>query len=175
MRFSTASIFACAVAFVAAQDLSQIPSCALPCFASAVQGSGCGLSDTKCQCTTGNAKITESVTACAPSKCQADDLQKLVAAAAGICSAAGYPLQQASSAAAAASGAASTGMAMPSGSAMPSRSAMPSGNSSASGTMARPSMTPSASGSGTPAQSTGAAGANFVNGALVLAMGVLAL
>ncbi|EAT90373.2 hypothetical protein SNOG_02161 [Parastagonospora nodorum SN15] len=170
MRFSTASIFACAVAFVAAQDLSQIPSCALPCFASAVQGSGCGLSDTKCQCTTGNAKITESVTACAPSKCQADDLQifqldlsltpisELVAAAAGICSAAGYPLQQASSAAAAASGAASTGMAMPSGSAMPSRSAMPSGNSSASGTM-----------------STGAAGANFVNGALVLAMGVLAL
>ena len=47
----------------------------LPCFASAVQGSGCGLSDTKCQCTTGNAKITESVTACAPSKCSAEDLQ----------------------------------------------------------------------------------------------------
>jgi hypothetical protein len=74
MRFSTSAIVACAFAFVAAQDLSNIPSCALPCFATAIQQSGCSLSDTKCQCTTGAQKITDSLTSCAPARCQGDDL-----------------------------------------------------------------------------------------------------
>jgi hypothetical protein len=49
----------------------------LPCFATAVQGSGCSLADTKCQCTTGLQTIQSSLLQCAPARCSADDLTSM--------------------------------------------------------------------------------------------------
>lgn len=46
----------------------------IPCFATAIQGSGCGLSDIKCQCTTGAEKIAASLATCAPQKCSESEI-----------------------------------------------------------------------------------------------------
>lgn len=73
MRFSLLALGAfCAVA--SAQDLSDIPSCALSCFAAAAPASGCSLTDQKCQCTTGKSAIEDSLMKCVPGKCSADEI-----------------------------------------------------------------------------------------------------
>ncbi|CAI6340172.1 unnamed protein product [Periconia digitata] len=92
MRFSLSSavvaVAAC-FALVGAQDLQGIPTCALTCFAAAVPASGCTLTDTTCQCTTGKDKIAESVTSCVVQRCSAEDQGKIASAVTGICSRAG--------------------------------------------------------------------------------------
>jgi hypothetical protein len=74
MRFSILAVTA-AIAVASAQDLSGIPTCALTCFAVAVPESGCSLTDSECQCTTGREKIESSITKCVPAKCSADDVE----------------------------------------------------------------------------------------------------
>jgi hypothetical protein len=49
-------------------DLFQIS-----CLVAAVPSSGCGVTDVKCQCTTGQTKLAESLMSCIPQKCSADD------------------------------------------------------------------------------------------------------
>merc|ERR1712070_369313 len=148
---------------VAAQDLSSIPTCAIPCFAAAVAGSGCGLSDTVCQCTTGNEKITQSITECAPDRCSADDLAKIAPAAAGLCAAAGVSIS-ASAASVIASSTAGVASGTASMAATTSAYAMSSGMPSASMT-----MTPSGS---APAEVSTAAAAHNIVGYGAVAMGV---
>jgi hypothetical protein len=174
----------------------------IPCFTTAIGSSGCGASDYRCQCTTGNAKIAASITSCAPTRCSAEDVlseytqdpQRLDAiltqsaeiapAAAGICQAAGYPLASASAAASsAAAGTSAAPMSSMAASAARSSSMMMSQSAAASG-MTRPASSGTAAAaassvsraaSSAPVQATGAAAGSFVNGALVVAMGVLAL
>merc|ERR1712137_1388853 len=102
MRFSTIAAFATSLAVVSAQtpDLSSVPNCAISCLVAAVPSSGCGVTDVKCQCTTGQAALTESLMSCIPQKCSADDAAKVTPALAGICSSAGYPVSIPASAAA---------------------------------------------------------------------------
>jgi hypothetical protein len=175
----------------------------IPCFTTAIGSSGCGASDYRCQCTTGNAKIAASITSCAPTRCSAEDVlskytqdpQRLDAiltqsaeiapAAAGICQAAGYPLASASAAAASSAAAGTSAAPMSSMAASAARSSsMMMSQSAAASSMTRPASSGTAAAaassvsraaSSAPVQATGAAAGGFVNGALVVAMGVLAL
>ena len=45
----------------------------LTCLSAAIEGSGCSLDDTLCQCTTGNKTITEKSVPCISQKCQPPD------------------------------------------------------------------------------------------------------
>ncbi|KAF2473096.1 uncharacterized protein BDR25DRAFT_302108 [Lindgomyces ingoldianus] len=154
MKF-TAAVFAAvaSLAFVNGQDLTGIPSCALSCFAVAVPASGCSLTDTKCQCTTGQQKITDSVSACVPSKCSAEDQAKLVPAVEALCAKAGITVTNLPTTVPSASGAA---------------------NNNATVTSTR-SSSASATGSGAAQQTTGAAVVNTVGLGSVLAVGLAAV
>ncbi|KAF3007444.1 hypothetical protein E8E13_003836 [Curvularia kusanoi] len=174
MRFSTIAAFAASLAVVSAQtpDLSSVPNCAVSCLVAAVPGSGCGVTDVKCQCTTGQQALTDSLMKCIPTKCSADDAAKVPAALAGICNSAGYPVSIPASAAAtgassAAASAASSAASMVSSMASKASSAASSATGSAA---SRASGAASATSSG-PAQSTGGAAANAVGlGAVALGM-----
>ncbi|PSN67405.1 hypothetical protein BS50DRAFT_574104 [Corynespora cassiicola Philippines] len=148
MRFLFSAV-ALVVSFAAvnAQDLSGIPNCALPCFATAVPASGCSISDTECQCTTGRDSITQSITECVPGKCSSEDIASLASAVEGICQRAGVTVSDLPTS-------------VPSGT---------SGSSNASGT-ARLTST----GTGSPAQSTGGAAVNAA-GMGAVALGVAAV
>lgn len=50
----------------------------LPCLIKAVPSSGCTATDVKCQCTTGQAKLAESLQGCIPSACSADDAASML-------------------------------------------------------------------------------------------------
>ncbi|KAF2644782.1 hypothetical protein P280DRAFT_179871 [Massarina eburnea CBS 473.64] len=89
MRFFSTIALAASVAFVSAQDLSGLPTCALTCFATAVPAAGCSLADTKCQCTTGKDSITNSITSCVPGKCSSSDIAEIAPAVSAICQRAG--------------------------------------------------------------------------------------
>jgi len=89
MKLITSIVAFCAAfAAVSAQDVSDLPSCSIACFAAAVQASGCSASDTVCQCTTGKDKITASVTPCIEKSCSADDAAKVQSAGNAICASA---------------------------------------------------------------------------------------
>ncbi|KAF2027409.1 hypothetical protein EK21DRAFT_114898 [Setomelanomma holmii] len=153
MRFSAILAFATSLAFVAAQDLSGIPSCAIPCFAAAVGGSGCGLTDTKCQCTTGRESITNSLNGCTPSRCSASEIASIASAVQTLCAAAGVTITNIPTV-------------------VPSSLAS-AATSVVSGTATR-SQTKSATGSATAAASTGAAAGNVVVGyGAAVAMGLI--
>ncbi|KAF1948006.1 hypothetical protein EJ02DRAFT_10263 [Clathrospora elynae] len=163
MRFQ-ATVFAVAasLAMVGAQDLSGIPSCALPCFVAALPGSNCAISDTKCQCTTGREAIQNSLLTCAPQRCQGEDITKLAPAVEKLCEAVGVTISDVPTAPV------SSGYAAPTGSASMSASmSHVSGSKTAS-------KSASATGSGAPAQTTNAAAAN-VAGMGALAMGMAAV
>ncbi|KAF3036150.1 hypothetical protein E8E12_001937 [Didymella heteroderae] len=178
MRFSTIAAFATSLVVVSAQtpDLSNVPNCAIPCLVSAIPGSGCGVTDVTCQCTTGQSAITSSLESCLPSKCSSEDLAKVAPALAGLCSAAGISVSIPASAAAtsAASAASSAAGSMMTSAASAASSAVASARSSAasmaSSAASRASGAASATSSG-PAQSTGGAAANAVGlGAVALGM-----
>ncbi|PVI06052.1 hypothetical protein DM02DRAFT_623370 [Periconia macrospinosa] len=150
MRFSLSAVaFAASLAFVNAQDLSGIPSCALTCFAAAVPASGCSLTDTKCQCTTGRDKVQGSLTQCVPERCSADDQTKVASAVVGICERAGVTVSNLPTAAPTAASGNTTGL-----------------------TGSRTSSTPSAT---RPAQQTGNVAAVNVMNVGVLAAGMAAV
>ncbi|KZM26959.1 uncharacterized protein EKO05_0004758 [Ascochyta rabiei] len=187
MRFSTFAAFATSLAIVSAQtpDLSSVPDCAVACLIAAIPGSGCGVSDVTCQCTTGQASITSSLGSCIPSRCSVDDSAKVAPALAGVCSAAGISVSVPASATAssAAASVASSASAAISSAASAVSSALSSAASAASSRVASASTTGSASHSGSasatksgPAQSTGGAVANVAGlGAVMLGVFVAAL
>ncbi|KAF2115902.1 hypothetical protein BDV96DRAFT_646077 [Lophiotrema nucula] len=154
MKFTLATIaFAASFALVNAQDLGDIPSCALTCFAAAVSGSGCSLSDTTCQCTTGRDSISQSVTGCVPGKCSDDDIAKITPAVEQICANKGITITD-----------------LPTAISSGSPSATGSGSRTASTTS---SGTQTASGASASASNTGAAVAN-VAGLGAVAFGLAA-
>ncbi|KAF2828786.1 hypothetical protein CC86DRAFT_368923 [Ophiobolus disseminans] len=152
MRFSISAIFAFATSFalVAAQDLSGIPSCAIPCFLPAVQGSGCSLTDARCQCTTGRESITNSLFTCTPSRCSASDIANIASAVQALCANAGVTLTNIPSV-------------------VPS-SLMSAATSGVTGTAVR---SASATGSAAPAATTNAAAGNVVGYGAAVAMGLV--
>ncbi|OCK86343.1 hypothetical protein K432DRAFT_376849 [Lepidopterella palustris CBS 459.81] len=89
MKFTTTTLLvffaAAAVNVVLAQDTTGIPDCAIPCFQTAIASSGCSVTDTVCQCTTGLAAITASATPCVLKSCQPSDIAKVQTASAAIC------------------------------------------------------------------------------------------
>ncbi|KAF2733058.1 hypothetical protein EJ04DRAFT_513497 [Polyplosphaeria fusca] len=137
MKFSLSAIaLAAAVACVGAQDLSGLPTCALTCFAAAIPAAGCSLSDVKCQCTTGAAKIQESVTSCVPGKCSDDDIAKLSPAVESICEKNGVTISNLPTAlpsGASASGASGSSTAKQTGSQTPTGTAAQASNTGAAG------------------------------------------
>ncbi|KNG49607.1 CFEM-like protein [Stemphylium lycopersici] len=75
MRFqATVLAVVASVAFVGAQDLSGIPQCAIPCFVAALPKSNCGVTDTKCQCTSGKSAIENELLTCAPERCEQSEI-----------------------------------------------------------------------------------------------------
>ncbi|EOA82950.1 hypothetical protein ACJQWK_04695 [Exserohilum turcicum] len=163
MRFqATVLAFAATLAMTSAQsqpDLSGIPSCALPCFVSALPKSGCGATDIKCQCTTGRDAIQAEVQKCSVEKCSQDDLAKLTSAVAKLCQSGGVTLSNVPSvstpAAASASGSSAAGSSAPAAS-----------TPAASGTSARASTSP---------RPTGNAAANNAVGFGAIALGFAAV
>jgi hypothetical protein len=151
MRFqATVLAFAATLAFTGAQDLSQVPQCAIPCFVAALPASKCGSTDIKCQCTTGREPMQQALMACVPTKCSQEEALKIIPAVSGLCAQAGITLSDIPTGTAAST----PGPSSPAG-----NSAAPSPSGAASG---RPSGAPAASGTSTsnPAQSTGAASGN---------------
>ncbi|KAK7191189.1 hypothetical protein DPSP01_013524 [Paraphaeosphaeria sporulosa] len=158
MRFSLFAL-AAAATLAAAQDLSDIPTCALSCFAIAVPASGCSLTDTTCQCTTGKDKIQESITKCIPDKCEAADIAKVAPAVAKLCAAAGITLSDLP-----------TGTAVSASGASNTASATGSASKTASGSASATSGAASSTASGA-VQATGAAVANGLGlGAVVFGL-----
>jgi len=164
MRFqATIVAFAASLALTGAQDLSSVPQCALPCLIQAVPSSGCTTADIKCQCTTGQAKLAESLTACIPKACSADDQAKVTPALLQICKSAGITVSVPASAASAASAAASA--------------ASSAGSAVASGAASATSKTASASASGAsgaPAEASKAAAPANMAGLGAVALGLAA-
>jgi hypothetical protein len=72
---SPAALYVCSLAHPDVERENRQTDLAnqVPCLVAAIPASGCGVSDVKCQCTTGQAAITKSVTSCVSSKCQPDD------------------------------------------------------------------------------------------------------
>ncbi|KAH7356222.1 hypothetical protein BKA66DRAFT_250480 [Pyrenochaeta sp. MPI-SDFR-AT-0127] len=107
MRFqATVAAFAASLAFAGAQDLTGVPTCALPCFVAALPASGCGITDTVCQCTTGREAITNSILGCAPSRCAESDVASIAPAVQALCAKAGVTITDVPTAASTASGSA---------------------------------------------------------------------
>ncbi|MCJ1335192.1 hypothetical protein MMC09_000459 [Bachmanniomyces sp. S44760] len=92
MFFSTiAAVAAVAVAAVSAQDLSQIPSCALQPALAAFKSTGCGLTDFHCVCT--DTSFLESLTPVITKACSCPDLAKTLQFAKSLCDSVQVPLQ----------------------------------------------------------------------------------
>ncbi|OAL43662.1 hypothetical protein IQ07DRAFT_666090 [Pyrenochaeta sp. DS3sAY3a] len=148
MRFqATLAAFAASLAFVNAQDLSGVPTCAIPCFVAALPGSGCGITDTVCQCTTGRESIQNSILSCAPQRCSESDVATIASAVQTLCANAGVTISNVPTAAP------TSGTTLPSGSSAASAATtVLSGTRTMSMTASR-----SATGSAPASQSTGAA------------------
>lgn len=173
MRFqATIVAFAASLALTGAQDLSGLPQCALPCLIAALPASGCSSTDVTCQCTTGQAKIAESLAGCIPSACSAEEQAVLTPALAGICTSAGISVSVPANPAASAASSAMASMESAVSSAMASGSAAVT--SAVSGN--RTSGMPTATGSAPPQVSTAAAAANFAGlGAVAMGLAAFAL
>ncbi|KFY25208.1 hypothetical protein V493_04760 [Pseudogymnoascus sp. VKM F-4281 (FW-2241)] len=159
MRFSLALIAVAAATSVAAQDVagivSQIPSCALTCIATASAGQSCGITDYKCQCGKISA-IQASATPCVTSKCKPDEALKVLSLTGALCKAVGGGSSGSSSAAAGADSGEATTQAAGGAAAIPTTNAS-FATSTNDGTV-EPSLpaTTSVSGSGPNDQPTGA-------------------
>ena len=76
MLFVAVSATLALATLAAAQSVSDIPQCALGCFATSVTDSGCTFTDYECQCSTGQAKLAASLVPClCQSTCTADDFE----------------------------------------------------------------------------------------------------
>jgi hypothetical protein len=162
MRFQTTVLAVAATfAFASAQDLSNVPQCAIPCFVAALPASKCGTTDIQCQCTTGREPMQAALMQCVPTKCSQEDALKIIPAVSALCASAGVTLSDIPSATATAPSTGST--------------AASATHSGASGAPSASGSKPSATASGsTPPQSTGAASGNAV-GVGALALGLAAV
>ncbi|KAI5863946.1 hypothetical protein GGS23DRAFT_522497 [Durotheca rogersii] len=95
MQFAALSVSLFA-AFVAAQNstslpglVSQIPTCAIPCFNSATQAANCASTDFSCLCTSGRDSFTSSIGPCIllGSECTQEDISRVTQLAPEICAA----------------------------------------------------------------------------------------
>jgi hypothetical protein len=87
MKFLILSILSLAPLSLAAATVSaaDMPACATTCFATAIPAAKCGLTDYVCQCGSGKAAITASVTPCIMSTCNAADQATAANVAGAIC------------------------------------------------------------------------------------------
>jgi len=87
MKFLILSILSLAPLSLAAATVSaaDMPACAQTCFATAIPAANCGLTDYVCQCGSGKASITASVTPCIMSGCNAADQATAANVAGAIC------------------------------------------------------------------------------------------
>ncbi|KAL7275511.1 hypothetical protein RUND412_001535 [Rhizina undulata] len=86
--FSIAALVA-AVA-VSAQTLSNYPTCALTCITEALAGSGCGITDVKCACS--STSFVNGSAPCIQSNCRASDQAKALAVTNALCKSAGVSI-----------------------------------------------------------------------------------
>jgi len=85
--------FAAFTALVAAQTITDLPSCSLQCLASAIGGLQCELTDFACSCQKAD-KLTPVVTPCVQTACtDAADQAKTIEVLSGLCAAAGFPVE----------------------------------------------------------------------------------
>jgi hypothetical protein len=83
-----AAFFLAAAGFVAAQDLSGQPQCALKCLQENIPKAGCELDDTACQCEPSfQKKLAPIITPCLTESCEVEDLLKAQQAAVDACKA----------------------------------------------------------------------------------------
>ncbi|KAI1339767.1 hypothetical protein F5Y15DRAFT_68776 [Xylariaceae sp. FL0016] len=68
--------------------VSQLPDCAAGCLPDAAEAAGCGETDLTCICGTGKSKFISSISGCALTACDSDDLSSASTLATSICNAA---------------------------------------------------------------------------------------
>ncbi|KAI0103322.1 hypothetical protein GGR51DRAFT_253569 [Nemania sp. FL0031] len=92
MQYTTISLSLFA-AVVAAQNstslpdlVSEIPTCAIPCFQDGADSAGCATTDFSCLCSNQSSFIA-GATSCILSDCQSDDQSKVISVAGQICTA----------------------------------------------------------------------------------------
>ncbi|KAL5353123.1 hypothetical protein ACLOAV_001154 [Pseudogymnoascus australis] len=168
MRFSLTLVAAVAAvtSSVAAQDIagivSQIPSCALTCIATAAMGQSCEITNYKCQCEKMSA-IQAAATPCVTTKCTQEDALKVLSLTGDLCKAVNGGSSSPSSSAAAGGDSPETTKA-PGGGDGSAGGASPTGNGSV-----QPSIMPTDSATSDAPQPTGAysepAGPTETNGA----------
>lgn len=83
MKF-TATVFATFAAVAAAQSITDLPTCSLTCFATAIPSTGCGLTDLKCACEKAE-EVTPKVQPCVQSSCGKADQEKALTVLAALC------------------------------------------------------------------------------------------
>lgn len=82
-------------AVAAAQSITDLPPCSLSCLTTAIKGLGCGLTDFACSCKKAS-ELTPVITPCVQTACSDPaDQSKTLGALAGICAAAGSPIENA--------------------------------------------------------------------------------
>jgi len=69
-------------------NVSSLPPCSVSCFATAIEASGCGLTDYVCQCTTGKQALVASLSPCIEKACSPADQEVAALGALAICEAA---------------------------------------------------------------------------------------
>ncbi|KAJ4984243.1 hypothetical protein SVAN01_10284 [Stagonosporopsis vannaccii] len=86
-------ILASFAAIVASQGIADLPTCSLSCLTTAITGLECGLTDFACSCQKAS-ELTPVVTPCVRSACSDPaDQSKTIEVLAGICAAAGFPIE----------------------------------------------------------------------------------
>ncbi|KAJ9602542.1 hypothetical protein H2200_013085 [Cladophialophora chaetospira] len=92
MRFLTLAAVGISslLSFAAAQDLSQLPSCAVTCALNAIGATGCQATDAKCVCSA--TSFLSSVQTCISTACNATDQAATLAFAQQYCGSAGITI-----------------------------------------------------------------------------------
>ena len=89
----TSLIISALTALVAAQGIADLPACSLSCLTTAISGLGCGITDFACSCQKAS-ELTPVVTPCVQTACSDPaDQSKTIEVLAGICAAAGSPIE----------------------------------------------------------------------------------
>ena len=89
----TSLIVSALTALVAAQGIADLPACSLSCLTTAISGLGCGITDFACSCQKAS-ELTPVVSPCVQTACSDPaDQSKTIEVLAGICAAAGFPIE----------------------------------------------------------------------------------
>lgn len=93
VTMKSAIILTALTAIVASQGIADLPTCSLGCLTTAISGLGCGITDFACSCQKAS-QLTPVVTPCVQSACSDPaDQSKTIEVLAGICAAAGFPIE----------------------------------------------------------------------------------